>query len=205
MMHLEIGGERYPMAAGETVIGSAPGSAIVLEGEGVQPRHAVVQGTAAGRRRHPGGSGRGGGEGQRRSPGRRSHPGAARRQDRRSGSTSSWRWIRRRGGQHPAVRLRRLCRPGAPPPGHKPPAGHHRRPAGLSHRRPGVHRGSGAALVFGRDAGSDVVVTGQRRVAAPCRDPVDPRGLCAGGPQRQRHLRQRRADRDDRTCWPEPT
>jgi pSer/pThr/pTyr-binding forkhead associated (FHA) protein len=43
MMHLEIGSRRMPIAAGETVIGSAPDSAIVLEGEGVQPRHAIVQ------------------------------------------------------------------------------------------------------------------------------------------------------------------
>jgi pSer/pThr/pTyr-binding forkhead associated (FHA) protein len=34
--------------AGETIIGSAPGSAIVLEGEGVQPRHAILQGTPQG-------------------------------------------------------------------------------------------------------------------------------------------------------------
>ena len=31
---LEIGGRRVPISAGETIIGSAPGSAIVLEGEG---------------------------------------------------------------------------------------------------------------------------------------------------------------------------
>jgi pSer/pThr/pTyr-binding forkhead associated (FHA) protein len=48
MIHLEIGGERYPIAAGETVIGSATDSKVVLEGEGVRPRHAVVQGMAAG-------------------------------------------------------------------------------------------------------------------------------------------------------------
>jgi pSer/pThr/pTyr-binding forkhead associated (FHA) protein len=48
MIHLEIGGERYPIAAGETVIGSATGSKVVLAGEGVRPRHAVVQGMAAG-------------------------------------------------------------------------------------------------------------------------------------------------------------
>jgi pSer/pThr/pTyr-binding forkhead associated (FHA) protein len=48
MMHLELGGRRIPIAAGETIIGSAPGSAIVLEGEGVLPRHAVVTGTAQG-------------------------------------------------------------------------------------------------------------------------------------------------------------
>jgi pSer/pThr/pTyr-binding forkhead associated (FHA) protein len=48
MIHLEIDGERYPIAAGETVIGSASDSTVVLEGEGIRPRHAVVQGMAAG-------------------------------------------------------------------------------------------------------------------------------------------------------------
>ena len=48
MMHLEIGGVRVPVAAGETIIGSSPDCAIHLEGEGVQPRHAVLQGTPQG-------------------------------------------------------------------------------------------------------------------------------------------------------------
>jgi pSer/pThr/pTyr-binding forkhead associated (FHA) protein len=48
MMHLEIGGKKIPVAAGETIIGSAPGCAIVLEGEGVRPRHAVLNGTPQG-------------------------------------------------------------------------------------------------------------------------------------------------------------
>ncbi len=48
MIHLEIDGERYPIAAGETVIGSASDSTMVLEGEGIRPRHAVVQGMPAG-------------------------------------------------------------------------------------------------------------------------------------------------------------
>jgi pSer/pThr/pTyr-binding forkhead associated (FHA) protein len=48
MIHLEIGGVRMPVAAGETTLGSAPGCAILLEGEGVQPRHAIVQGTPHG-------------------------------------------------------------------------------------------------------------------------------------------------------------
>jgi pSer/pThr/pTyr-binding forkhead associated (FHA) protein len=48
MIQLEIDGERYPIAAGETVIGSASDSAVVLAGAGVRPRHAVVQGMAAG-------------------------------------------------------------------------------------------------------------------------------------------------------------
>jgi pSer/pThr/pTyr-binding forkhead associated (FHA) protein len=48
MIHLEIDGERHPIAAGETVIGSALDSAVVLSGEGVRPRHAVVQGAPPG-------------------------------------------------------------------------------------------------------------------------------------------------------------
>ncbi len=48
MMHLEIGGVRVPVATGETFIGSAPDCAILLEGEGVRPRHAVLQGTPQG-------------------------------------------------------------------------------------------------------------------------------------------------------------
>ena len=48
MMQLEVGGRRIPVATGDTVIGSAPWCAIVLEGEGVRPHHAVVQGTAEG-------------------------------------------------------------------------------------------------------------------------------------------------------------
>lgn len=48
MIHLEIGGERYAIAAGETFIGSASDNAVVLAGEGVHPRHAIVHGAAEG-------------------------------------------------------------------------------------------------------------------------------------------------------------
>jgi pSer/pThr/pTyr-binding forkhead associated (FHA) protein len=48
MMHLEFGGARIPVPAGETIIGSAPGSAVMLEGAGILPRHAIVQGTPQG-------------------------------------------------------------------------------------------------------------------------------------------------------------
>jgi pSer/pThr/pTyr-binding forkhead associated (FHA) protein len=48
MMHLEFGGARIPVAAGETIIGSAPGCGVMLEGEGILPRHAIVQGTPQG-------------------------------------------------------------------------------------------------------------------------------------------------------------
>ena len=48
MIQLEVGGRRISVATGDTVIGSAPWCAIVLEGEGVRPHHAVVQGTTGG-------------------------------------------------------------------------------------------------------------------------------------------------------------
>jgi pSer/pThr/pTyr-binding forkhead associated (FHA) protein len=48
MIHLEIGGERYAIAAGETFIGSASDNAVVLAGEGVHARHAIVQGAPEG-------------------------------------------------------------------------------------------------------------------------------------------------------------
>lgn len=44
MMQLEVGGLRYPIAAGEMVVGSGPDCTVPLTGEGVQPRHAIVQG-----------------------------------------------------------------------------------------------------------------------------------------------------------------
>jgi pSer/pThr/pTyr-binding forkhead associated (FHA) protein len=48
MIHLEIGGERFAIAAGETAIGSAADNTVVLAGQGIQPRHAVVQATQPG-------------------------------------------------------------------------------------------------------------------------------------------------------------
>ena len=48
MMQLEIGGQRIAIAAGETFIGSAADCGIVLPGEEVRPRHAILQGTAQG-------------------------------------------------------------------------------------------------------------------------------------------------------------
>jgi pSer/pThr/pTyr-binding forkhead associated (FHA) protein len=48
MIHLEIGGQRYAIAAGETVIGSASDNAVVIAGEGVYPRHAIIQGATSG-------------------------------------------------------------------------------------------------------------------------------------------------------------
>ena len=152
MIQLEFGGaavRRSPPVRRSS--GRRPDSAVVLEGEGVQPRHAVVQGTAAGGRRHPRGRARGGGAGQRRAARGRAHAAAARRQDPdRRRTSSSW-WIDRPGRQHPALRLRRLRRPGRRRP----------RPAAPPGRRGGrlvcltdgrEYTIAGGPLVFGRDA-----------------------------------------------------
>jgi pSer/pThr/pTyr-binding forkhead associated (FHA) protein len=48
MMQLEVGGLRYPIAAGEMVVGSGSDCTLPLSGEGVEPRHAIVQGLANG-------------------------------------------------------------------------------------------------------------------------------------------------------------
>ena len=48
MMQLEVDGRRFGITSGETVVGSDPSSGILLEGEGVQPRHLVVAGLADG-------------------------------------------------------------------------------------------------------------------------------------------------------------
>ncbi|MEP6572753.1 MAG: FHA domain-containing protein [Gemmatimonadota bacterium] len=48
MMELEIGGQRYAVPTGELIVGSDPSSAICLSGEGVRPRHAIVQGASDG-------------------------------------------------------------------------------------------------------------------------------------------------------------
>lgn len=46
MIQLEFGGQRWPLVAGESVIGSAPDAAVRVERAGVQPRHALVDATA---------------------------------------------------------------------------------------------------------------------------------------------------------------
>jgi len=43
MIQLELGGQRWPLAAGETIIGSAPAAAVRLEAPGVLPSHAVLR------------------------------------------------------------------------------------------------------------------------------------------------------------------
>jgi len=57
MIQLELGGRRWPLAAGETVLGSSPGAAVRLEGSGVLESHALVEATRTGaaiRRADPG-------------------------------------------------------------------------------------------------------------------------------------------------------
>jgi pSer/pThr/pTyr-binding forkhead associated (FHA) protein len=48
MMHLEVGGRTYPIAVGELAIGADPDSAVALAGPGVAARAAVIQGLADG-------------------------------------------------------------------------------------------------------------------------------------------------------------
>jgi pSer/pThr/pTyr-binding forkhead associated (FHA) protein len=48
MMQLEFGGRRYEIPAGELAVGSDPNVGVVLTGEGVRPRHAVFKGTSEG-------------------------------------------------------------------------------------------------------------------------------------------------------------
>jgi pSer/pThr/pTyr-binding forkhead associated (FHA) protein len=48
MIQLELGGRRWPLAAGETVLGSSPGAAVRLEGSGVLESHALVNATRSG-------------------------------------------------------------------------------------------------------------------------------------------------------------
>jgi pSer/pThr/pTyr-binding forkhead associated (FHA) protein len=57
MMQLEFGGRRYEIPAGELAVGSDPSCDVVLSGEGVRPRHVVLRGTSEGSaviRRGPG-------------------------------------------------------------------------------------------------------------------------------------------------------
>ncbi len=48
MMQLEVGGQRYSIAAGETVIGSGADCMVPLDGAGIQARHAVIEASADG-------------------------------------------------------------------------------------------------------------------------------------------------------------
>jgi len=43
MIQLELGGHRWPLVAGESVIGSSSAAALRLEQPGVLARHALVQ------------------------------------------------------------------------------------------------------------------------------------------------------------------
>ena len=56
MIQLEFGGHRWPLAAGETVIGSSPAAAVRLEQDGVLAQHALVRASGAGAAIQPAGS-----------------------------------------------------------------------------------------------------------------------------------------------------
>jgi hypothetical protein len=141
MIQLELGGQRWPLAAGETIIGSAPAAAVRLEAPGVLPSHAVLRvvpdGHAAIRLASPEALR----AGQRR-PARltRSRCSTVTRSRSAARNSSRWRsaspagprwWTQRLGGRH---RGRAPCWGGVA----RADAG---RPAGESHRRPRVSGG----------------------------------------------------------------
>ncbi len=196
MMHLEIGGVRVPVAAGETIIGSAPGCAILLEGEGVQPRHADLQGTAAGRGRHPCRRAGRRAAGQRVSARRRSDAGPPWRQDpdRAATRSSPWTTAARATPSSSTRRLRRSrspsLRPTTPPPAAALSGG---RLVCLTDGREYAIGSEPARLRPGCRLGRRR--RRERRVTAPRGDPDVAGGLRADGHQRQRHLCERRAGR----------
>lgn len=55
MIQFEFGGHRWPLVAGETVVGSSPAAAVRLERGGVLPQHALVRTTGAGAAIQPAG------------------------------------------------------------------------------------------------------------------------------------------------------
>jgi hypothetical protein len=48
MMQLEFGGQRYPITAGESTIGTDPDGVVVLAGAGIRRRHAIIHGSPVG-------------------------------------------------------------------------------------------------------------------------------------------------------------
>jgi pSer/pThr/pTyr-binding forkhead associated (FHA) protein len=48
MMQLEVGGKSYPIGVGEMVLGAGPEATVPVHGTAVSPRHAIVQGWADG-------------------------------------------------------------------------------------------------------------------------------------------------------------
>ena len=199
MMQLEVGGRRIPVATGDTVIGSAPWCAIVLEGEGVRPHHAVVQGTSGGPRRSgpPAPTPRCPSTACGWAPIPRRCSMATRS---RSSSTRSSRSTRSGRGNTqlfdsgafadlPPVQRRQAA-----------PRGEGGRVVCLTDGR--EYSMGSEPLVFGRDAASDVVVTGGDVSRRHAEIQVGAGRLRADGPQRQRHLRQRQAGRPKPSARP---
>jgi FOG: FHA domain len=188
MMQLEVGGRTYPIAVGEMVIGAGPDATVALEGPGVEARHALVQGWADG------------GAAVRAAPGAETllngvrlggDPTPILHGDKlRIGDTEILVVDPRRVGQtqiQSAIVLpdaTAVAKPG------RAPAAQGGRLVCLTDGREyeiGIE-----PLVFGREAGADVVVPGDdvSRRHAEIRGPMP---ATSGGPERQRHLRQRRA------------
>ena len=194
---------RFPCAAGETIIGSAPWLRHRPRRRGRAAAPCRPPGHAAGRRRHPRGrcptrrclvnGVRLGADptpvlhgdkiqiGRPRDP--RGRPPAG-----RATPSSSTR------GAFADLRLPVQPRPGA--------AGRHRRPAWSVSPTAGSTRSAPSRSCSAGTPASDVVVTRQRRLAPPRRDPGGARGLRPDGPERERDLRERRAGRPPAPAGP---
>src|SRR5437763_13900038 len=163
MSLLELGGNTFTIPVGEVVLGSDAGCAISLSGAGVLPRHAVLQGQADGqviiRKATPAADVLINGVGLGAEPTPLLHGGKVEVGDdeltcvdeRRSGGT---RYVQALRLPQPGVGAR--ARPGGKPGAMGTSGG---RVVSLTDGREYVI--TGASLVFGREAGCDVVVTGK--------------------------------------------
>jgi len=165
MVQLEIGGRRWPLAPGETVIGSSPAAAVHLDEAGVLDRHAVVRATTEGASVRPAAPEavvtvngvRLTGDPVPLLHGDKVQVGPVELvvvDDRRAGQTQ----------MVDAAALRAATAPAATPPGARPSPPAASAPAGASGGRfvsqadGREYQIGGEPLVFGRDAGCDVVV-----------------------------------------------
>ena len=136
---------------------------------------------------------------QRRPAGRRSDPAAPWRQDRHRRPASCWWWIPP-GRQHPALRLRRVSRTWPPPPAFK--AAGTRTGGRLVCLTDGREYTVGTRPLVVR-AGTPDPMSWWRGTTSPASTPRSgtSRGVRSGRPQRERHLREWRADREDAGVW----
>src|SRR5690349_2004497 len=176
MSLLELGGTRFTIPVGEVVLGSDSGCAIPLTGAGVLPRHALFQGQADGqviiRKASPAAEVLINGVRLGAEPTPLLHGDKVEVGDheltfvdeRRSGSTQYVQALAPQGGGGPA-------KP-APKAGGVGTSGG--RVVSLTDGREYVI--TGASLVFGREAGSDVVVPGKAAARRQAENVVNPRG-----------------------------